>query len=250
MCEGIAFAELCSFIQLKLKIEEKDYIFKMGDLSKMYRDRLKDILTTSDGIPESHSSRLHIKILNQFPHLKADKLTRPKEEGVLCPPHLMHDVFTVAAYDNLDHNPSSTTSESFISRTSVSLFQTPNNCNQGRSRLFATNFLDVASKVRSAPSLPDSYATVNAVLLLDKTPDLLQYFKIKMVFTLRSLEKMSALENTSSVTQTTESASENVDRNKRIHRSPEISQDYVNPMSSTDDDDDIPTIHFFEKERG
>ena len=34
---------------------------------------------------------------------------RYQEEQVVCPPNLRHDLFTLAAFDNIDHNPSSTT---------------------------------------------------------------------------------------------------------------------------------------------
>ena len=44
---------------------------------------------------------------------------------VVCPPQLHHDRFTVAAADNIDHNPSSTTAKGSFHGTGVSLFQQP-----------------------------------------------------------------------------------------------------------------------------
>ena len=44
---------------------------------------------------------------------------------VVCPPQLHHDRFTVAAADNIDHNPSSTTAKGTFHGTGVSLFQQP-----------------------------------------------------------------------------------------------------------------------------
>lgn len=51
-----------------------------------------------------------------------------QETDVVCPPQLCRDVFTIAAYDNIDHNPSSTTSTSSYHGTGISLFQ-PSNTN-------------------------------------------------------------------------------------------------------------------------
>ena len=44
-----------------------------------------------------------------------------EEEGVVCPPNLKKCVFTTAAVDNLDHNPSSTTASDSFHGTAVSL---------------------------------------------------------------------------------------------------------------------------------
>ena len=44
----------------------------------------------------------------------ANSVCRLYEEGVVCPPNLKMNIFTTAAVDNTDHNPSSTTaSDSF-----------------------------------------------------------------------------------------------------------------------------------------
>ncbi|GFR72474.1 hypothetical protein ElyMa_002114500 [Elysia marginata] len=44
-------------------------------------------------------------------------------EGVMCPPQLRTREFVVGAADNIDHNPSSTTSTGPFHGTGVSLFQ-------------------------------------------------------------------------------------------------------------------------------
>ncbi len=46
-------------------------------------------------------------------------------EQVVCPPMLHGNVFTTAAVDNIDHNPSSTTSKESFHGTGISLFQHP-----------------------------------------------------------------------------------------------------------------------------
>ncbi|CAG4960105.1 unnamed protein product [Parnassius apollo] len=52
-------------------------------------------------------------------------INRAEEEGLLCSSNLLQSVFTIGAYDNVDHNPSSNTSEGFFHGTSISVFQTP-----------------------------------------------------------------------------------------------------------------------------
>jgi len=53
------------------------------------------------------------------------------EVGLVCPCLLHHGLFTVGTLDNLDHNPSSTTSKESFHRTGISLFQFPTTCNVG-----------------------------------------------------------------------------------------------------------------------
>ena len=48
-----------------------------------------------------------------------------KADGVVCPVNLRKNLFTAAAYDNIDHNPSSTTAKDAFHGTGVSVFQHP-----------------------------------------------------------------------------------------------------------------------------
>ena len=50
---------------------------------------------------------------------------RFREDGVVSPACLRKGLFTVGSLDNLDHNPSSTTSQSSFHGTGISLFQFP-----------------------------------------------------------------------------------------------------------------------------
>ncbi len=52
---------------------------------------------------------------------------RIQVEKVVCPSNLCGGLFVVAALDNCDHNPSSTTSHDSFHSTSISLFQFPAN---------------------------------------------------------------------------------------------------------------------------
>ena len=44
-------------------------------------------------------------------------------EGLICPSVLRKGLFTTAAVDKIDHNPSSTTSKSSFHGTGISIFQ-------------------------------------------------------------------------------------------------------------------------------
>ena len=57
-----------------------------------------------------------------------------KTEGVLCPPNLQKSLFTTSAYDNIDHNPSSTTAKESFHGTGISVFQHPDSNNSGHNR--------------------------------------------------------------------------------------------------------------------
>jgi hypothetical protein len=48
---------------------------------------------------------------------------RYQEEQVVCPPHLRLGLFTTAAFDNIDYNPSSTTTRDSFHCTGISMFQ-------------------------------------------------------------------------------------------------------------------------------
>ena len=56
------------------------------------------------------------------------------KKQVVCLPKMRGDVFTTAAVDNIDHNPSPTTSKQSFPGTGVSLFQHPAIAGQGVDR--------------------------------------------------------------------------------------------------------------------
>ena len=59
---------------------------------------------------------------------------RFEEDGVVAPACLWEGLFTVGALDNLDHNPSSTTSVTSFHGTGIRSFQLPTKKNPGKSR--------------------------------------------------------------------------------------------------------------------
>ena len=84
-----------------------------------------------------------------------------EEDGVVSPACLKKGLFTVGAIDNLDYNPSSTTSQSSFHGTGISLFQFPTKDNPGIDR--PTRALPQSTGRKY--NLPDSYEIVPAVAL-------------------------------------------------------------------------------------
>ena len=81
-----------------------------------------------------------------------------EEDGVVAPACLQKGLFTVGVLDNLDHNPSSTTSVDSFHGTGISLFQFPTSDDPGESRPPVT-----IPPSGHKHSLPDYYACVPAV---------------------------------------------------------------------------------------
>ena len=54
-----------------------------------------------------------------------------KEGDVVCPPILRKSLFSTAATDNIDHNPTATMATTSFHGTSISLFQYPTSDNKG-----------------------------------------------------------------------------------------------------------------------
>ena len=90
-----------------------------------------------------------------------------ESEEVVCPPKLNKKVFTTAAVDNIDHNPSSSTAQGSFHGTGISLFQHPEEDDIGEER--APVIVANANTKRLA-QLPDSYTTVPAVVLPKSEP--------------------------------------------------------------------------------
>ena len=80
-------------------------------------------------------------------------------DGIVSPACLRKGLFTIGAMDNLDHNPTSTTSQSSFHGTGISLFQFPTSDNPGHER----PPLALSSSQTRMHHLPDSYAIVPAI---------------------------------------------------------------------------------------
>ena len=87
------------------------------------------------------------------------------EENVVCPLKMKDGVFTTGAIDNIDHNPSATTSRDSFHGTSISLFQHPTKDEEGTQRQRSHV---VVGNTKTVPDLPAFYSEVPPVCM--KTP--------------------------------------------------------------------------------
>ena len=104
-----------------------------------------------------------------------NKVCRQYEiDKAVCPPNLREGLFTTAAVDNIDHNPSSTSAHDSFHGTGISLFQHPDAMCTGSPRVSSAD-ADVpeeqvkAGKMKQA-RLPDDYTCVPPVALPKKDP--------------------------------------------------------------------------------
>ena len=91
---------------------------------------------------------------------------RFKDEDVVCPLKLRGGLFTTAAIDNIDHNPSATTAKDSFHGTGISLFQHPTPLMKGvdRGSLVLDNGETTALKKNVFP-LPEFYTSIPPVIV-------------------------------------------------------------------------------------
>lgn len=83
------------------------------------------------------------------------------KDRVVCPMKLRFNIFTSGAIDNLDHNPSSTTSKDSFHGTAISVFQHPTNDCKGTERIWSFEEGEPSSNSGlKVPELPEFYANV------------------------------------------------------------------------------------------
>ena len=87
-----------------------------------------------------------------------------EREKAVCPPQLKGGLFTTAAVDNIDHNPSSTTSRDSFHGTGISLFQHPDESCSGIQRAVIA-IQDDSQPRKMKINLPESYTSVPPVVL-------------------------------------------------------------------------------------
>lgn len=83
-----------------------------------------------------------------------------QREHIVCPPTLRGHVFTTAAVDNIDYNPSSTTSKESFHGTGISLFQHPTFEGEGVDRNIVLSEQSQDNDCKSVKSLPSFYTDV------------------------------------------------------------------------------------------
>ena len=80
-----------------------------------------------------------------------------QEQGVVCPPTLRKGLFTTAAIDNIDHNPSSATATEAFHGNSISIFQHPE---QEQSQEVLPLFHKGTEKLDVPLEYPQNYSTI------------------------------------------------------------------------------------------
>ena len=100
-----------------------------------------------------------------------------EEEGSVCPLTLKNDIFTTAAVDNIDHNPSSTTAKDSFHGTSLSLFQHPTLENQETDRP-AVSYVERPVIKKTMTPFPDFYVSIPPVVLRNAEPEIPQQKQI------------------------------------------------------------------------
>ena len=98
------------------------------------------------------------RVLEISAQLREAVVAQYVEDGVICPPVLRKQLFTTAAVDNIDHNPTATTAQTSFRGTSVSIFQHPSTENAGDER--EPFKLESEMKVKKVPELPETYTNI------------------------------------------------------------------------------------------
>ena len=101
------------------------------------------------------------RVLSLEDKIAASLCDQYQQDGVVVPACFNKRLFTIGAIDNLDHNPSSTTSQSSFHGTAISLFQFPMKDNPGTVRAR----VPLPDSADRNYSLPNSYEIVPAVAL-------------------------------------------------------------------------------------
>ena len=95
-----------------------------------------------------------------------------QREKAVCPPELKCGLFTTAAVDNIDHNPSSTSAHDAFHGTGHSLFQHPDSDSGGVARAVTTTHGDPATTNRTIACLPETYTSIPPATLTRVEPPL------------------------------------------------------------------------------
>ena len=93
---------------------------------------------------------------------------RFEDGNVVCPPKLRFSLFTTAAVNNIDHNPSSTTAKGSLHGTEISLFQHPSENSTGEDQ--GVIILDETVETKKLTPLPNQYSNVPPSVLPNREP--------------------------------------------------------------------------------
>ncbi|VDH98295.1 Hypothetical predicted protein [Mytilus galloprovincialis] len=187
-----ALAELVTYIFETQRNSEESVVFQLADLANLYEERLTQLGSSA----QVDSTRPKDKLLQKMPELEAhtkagdiflmfvkdigpaiafacdynDTMYMAKTaEMIRC----QCTVFTTAAVDNIDPNPSSTTSRSSFHGTGISIFQHPmkDNISVRRDELILLTHKTKSKKV--VPELPAAFMNMKTAYLKTKPEPLI-----------------------------------------------------------------------------
>ena len=95
---------------------------------------------------------------------------RYHQQNVVCPSNLRTGLFTTAAVDNIDHNPSSTTAQDSFHGTGISIFQNIATEKRGSAQQTISIDKTTAPSSKTVEELPHWYTNITPVSLPNKSP--------------------------------------------------------------------------------
>ena len=108
----------------------------------------------------------YARVLELSTVLGNDVLRHYEEHKVVCPPSLRKNVFTAAAIDNFDHNPSSTSAEGSFHGTGISLLQHITEEEPGVVR----NKKSIQSSSKKLSQFQSIYADITPISVCNRVP--------------------------------------------------------------------------------
>ena len=94
-------------------------------------------------------------------------VARYTEDGVVCSSELRKGLFTTAAMNNIDYNPTATTTMTSFHGTSMSILQHPTSDNEGEK---PEPLVIRGLSIKQLPELPESFTNIHPAYLKNKTP--------------------------------------------------------------------------------
>ena len=105
----------------------------------------------------------HDRILRLTAQMGSSVCEQFNRDQVVCSPKLRGNIFTTAAVDNIDHNPSSTTAKESFHGTGISLFQHPTFEGEGVDHTIIAGGSESVGRSKSVDFLPHFYTNVPPV---------------------------------------------------------------------------------------
>ncbi|CAE1257574.1 unnamed protein product [Acanthosepion pharaonis] len=138
--------------QIHSKDRETPFAVYVG--LKMYaKTRKRELI---DKFHEHGLSISYDRVLEISGKLGETVIKQYDEEDVVCPTVLRKGLFTTAAVDNIDHNPTATTASTSFHDKSISMFQRPSK--ENREQRVSLKITD--SRTRKVPEFPEHYTNI------------------------------------------------------------------------------------------